>query len=85
MGLNKEQRELKAKLIANAITKDPTLTNLQLAERFGCSSNTICNVRKRVGVPPPLSEFVTQGDLNKSRFVGNVFHTYGSPLSDKIT
>ena len=78
MGYSRDSIKLRTKQIEDAILKDPTLTNEQLVQRYGCNRDAISKIRKRVKVLPPASEYVTQSDLNKTRqicegFNDNVF------------
>ena len=79
MGYARERIALRDKRIEEAILKDLTLTNQQLAERFNCGPEVLHRIRKKIHVLPPSSEYVTQGDFLRvtqtcKGFGDNVFH-----------
>ena len=51
--MRKVESEAMRKRIAEVMLDDPTLTNGQLVERFGCSRSVIQKIRKKVNVEKP--------------------------------
>jgi hypothetical protein len=76
MGYLQQIREAKEKRIAEVLTREPLLTNTQLKERFGCNSQIIAKLRKKLRIPAQQSEYVTKDDMKTA----NASFTYDGDL-----
>jgi len=58
--------------IEKAMQTNPGMTNEQLQARFGCSKSLLTNIRRRIGIIAPFSEYVTDYDLKRGKPVTSV-------------
>ena len=73
MGYHLAQKEALGKRIVEALQKDPSLTNTQLVERFGCGVEVITRIRRKINVKASLSEYVTPKEMKSAKKLYGLF------------
>jgi hypothetical protein len=67
MGYVKDQREALKARIKEVLLDDPSLTNVQLRERFNCGIYLIDVVRRALRLPDPRTIYPSGEDLRKAK------------------